>query len=89
MYAFPYARRRGYTSECSRSLRNLVRTMPAVIGYGAGLALTLGVFDYTGNSVRGLFHKGDEVARKEAIRANRRRPLEETIATVGEGRGMF
>lgn len=29
----------------------------------------------------------DEVTRKEMIRSSRRRPLEETITDVGEGRG--
>lgn len=67
----------------------LVRTMPAVIGYGAGLALVLGVFDYTGGSLTGWvkdFNK-DEVTRKEMFRATHRRPLEDTISDIGEGRG--
>ncbi|KAA8894284.1 hypothetical protein FN846DRAFT_923096 [Sphaerosporella brunnea] len=66
------------------------RTMPAVLGYGAGLAVTLGVFDWCGGSLKGLFHaRGDEVARKEQLRQLRRRPFEETIADVGEGRGIY
>lgn len=29
----------------------------------------------------------DEVSRKEYLRKNRRRPIEQTIAELGEGRG--
>ncbi|KAF8250153.1 hypothetical protein K440DRAFT_597600 [Wilcoxina mikolae CBS 423.85] len=67
------------------------RTMPSVIGYGAGLALTLGVFDYTGGSIAGIFRDPnmDEVARKENLRKNRRRPFEEYIEDTGEGRGIY
>jgi hypothetical protein len=68
-----------------------VRTIPAVVGYGAGLAVVLGVFDYTGGSLTGLYKDVtmDEITRKELLRANRRRPIEETIANLGEGRGRF
>ncbi|CCC05375.1 unnamed protein product [Sordaria macrospora k-hell] len=31
----------------------------------------------------------DEYERKEAMRLNRRRPIEETLAEVGEGRGIY
>ena len=31
----------------------------------------------------------DEVARKEFLRRNRRRPIEETIEALGEGRGIY
>lgn len=31
----------------------------------------------------------DEVGRKEYLRKNRRRPLEDTVAELGEGRGML
>lgn len=51
-------------------------------------------FDITGGSLAG---KGpnerpdiiDEYERKEYLRKNRRRPLVETIAEVGEGRGKL
>ncbi|KAH0605803.1 uncharacterized protein H6S33_004260 [Morchella sextelata] len=67
------------------------RTMPAVIGYGAGLALILGAFDYTGGSLTGLFKdmNMDEVTRKEMLRAGRRRPVDETVEVLGEGRGIY
>jgi len=67
------------------------RTMPAVLGYGAGLALLLGTFDYTGGVLTG-YEKDpgvDEYDRKEQLRKNRRRPIQETINELGEGRGIY
>lgn len=47
----------------------------------------MAVCDYTGGSLRGQRDPNvDEYARKEALRNNRRRPIEETLAEVGEGR---
>jgi len=66
------------------------RTMPSVVGYGAGLAVLLGAFDYSGGSLKGFF-KGsnfDELDRKEQLRNNRRKPIQETIEELGEGRGI-
>jgi hypothetical protein len=63
--------------------------MPATLGYGTGLAIISFVVDYTQTSFSG--QKGDptvdEVDRKTFLRKNRRRPIEETIAELGEGRG--
>ena len=59
------------------------------MGYGAGLAVVMGAFDYTGGTLTG-YEKDpsvDEYARKEALRKNRRRPIQETIEELGEGRG--
>ncbi|KAI9703980.1 MAG: hypothetical protein M1820_005762 [Bogoriella megaspora] len=66
-------------------------TMPAFLGYGAALAIIVGVFDYTGGAITGYQRDPDvdEVARKEFMRKNRRRPIEETIANLGEGRGIY
>ena len=52
-------------------------------------AAVIGVFAFTGGKLSG-FDKDpnvDEYERKEAMRLNRRRPVEETLAEVGEGRG--
>ncbi|KAI9666196.1 MAG: hypothetical protein M1821_004131 [Bathelium mastoideum] len=67
-----------------------VGTTPAFLGYGAALAVIAGAFDYTGGSLRGytVDPDVDEVARKEFLRKNRRRPIEETLAAIGEGRGI-
>lgn len=66
-----------------------VRTFPAVLGLGAGVAVVQGVFDYTGGTISGYGKDPsvDEYARKERLRKNRRRPIQETLDQIGEGRG--
>ena len=68
-----------------------VRTFPAVLGFGAGLAIVQGAFDYTGGKFSGYDKDPnvDEYERKEALRKNRRRPIQETLEELGEGRGEF
>ena len=65
--------------------------MPAILGYGALTSVVLGAFGYTGAKLTGYEReKGvDEYARKQQLRRNRRRPVEETLAEIGEGRGKF
>ncbi|KAK5149844.1 hypothetical protein LTR04_006947, partial [Oleoguttula sp. CCFEE 6159] len=60
----------------------------AVLGYGAAVAVVLGAFDYTGGVLTGYTRDPtvDEVSRKEYLRKNRRRPIEQTVAELGEGR---
>ncbi|CAD0085711.1 unnamed protein product, partial [Aureobasidium mustum] len=67
-----------------------VRTAPAVAGYGTALAVVLGTWQYAGGKITGyeIDPTVDEVARKEYLRKNRRRPMEETLEQIGEGRGM-
>ena len=60
-----------------------------MLGFGAGLAILQGAFDYTGGKFSG-FDKDpnvDEYERKEALRMNKRRPIQETLEELGEGRG--
>lgn len=68
---------------------HLVRSFPAVIGYGAALATLQGVFEYTGGKLNGYEADSsvDQYERKEQLRRNRRRPIEETLQELGEGRG--
>lgn len=63
--------------------------MPRVLGYGALMSVALTVFNYTGSSLKGYWAATnvDEYERKEMLRKNRRRPIEETLAEIGEGRG--
>ena len=67
------------------------RTFPAVLGLGAGLAVAVAVFDYTGGSLWGWkrYLERDEYEHKEMLRTTRRRPLQETLDQLGEGRGGF
>lgn len=61
------------------------------MGYGTMAAVLLGAFDYTGGRINGWNRdpEADEFERKQYMRKNRRRPIEETIAEVGEGRGTL
>ena len=70
---------------------NAVRTFPAVLGLGAGLAVVEAAFDYTGGSLWGWKQDiyRDEYEHKETLRTTRRRPLQETLDQLGEGRGGF
>ncbi|KIN00846.1 hypothetical protein OIDMADRAFT_18987 [Oidiodendron maius Zn] len=66
-------------------------TTPAILGLGALAAVVMSAYDYTGGSLSG-FKKDkdlDEFERKEALRKNRRRPIQETISELGEGRGIY
>ena len=68
----------------------VVRTFPAILGLGAGLAVVEAAFDYTGGSLWGWKQniERDEYEHKEMLRTTRRRPLQETLEQLGEGRGM-
>lgn len=66
-----------------------VGRMSAVFKYGAFVSVVLGAFDFAGG-LRGKkpeMEGMDDKERADYIRRNRRRPIEETIAHVGEGRG--
>ncbi|KAI9728401.1 MAG: hypothetical protein M1828_003801 [Chrysothrix sp. TS-e1954] len=66
-----------------------MRTLPAVLGFGSALAVFMTAFDVTGGTLMGPIKDldVDEYERKEALRANKRRPIQETIDELGEGRG--
>jgi len=53
-------------------------------------AVVLGAYDYTGGALTGYKKdpEMDEFERKEHLRKNRRRPIEQTISELGEGRGI-
>jgi hypothetical protein len=66
------------------------RSAPAVLGYGAALSVVLAAFTFTGGKLTGYERDPtvDEVSRKEYLRKNRRRPVDEIVNELGEGRGM-
>ncbi|KAH6653040.1 hypothetical protein BKA67DRAFT_659686 [Truncatella angustata] len=69
-----------------RSLR-----IPQILGQGALISVVLTAFDYTGGHLKGKRPEhefADEFERRQHLRLNRRRPLTETIADIGEGRGI-
>lgn len=63
--------------------------LPRVLGYGTLTAVVLAAYEFTGGSLKGYWRSPDvdEYERKEMMRKNRRRPIEETLAEIGEGRG--
>ncbi|KAF2868908.1 hypothetical protein BDV95DRAFT_577908 [Massariosphaeria phaeospora] len=67
------------------------RSMPMTLGAGVGFAVVMSAFRYT-NGISGYRYMDadeDEVERKEALKKLRRRPLQETIEELGEGRGIY
>jgi len=67
------------------------RSMPSVLGNGLALGVVLAGVQYTGGS----FFRDTDVAdderylSKEEIRKRFRRPINETINELGEGRGIY
>lgn len=69
----------------------LVRTFPALLGYGVALSTAMTTFEYTGGSLFGYKKNTevDEFDRRQQLRTNYRTPAEQTFAELGEGRGML
>jgi hypothetical protein len=68
--------------------RYVGRTLHSLLGLATLSAVVLGTFDYTGGSFRPKYDPNfDKAAYKEAERKKYRRPMEDTIAQLGEGRG--
>ncbi|KAJ1325820.1 NADH-ubiquinone oxidoreductase subunit [Microdochium nivale] len=79
----------GFLAGATAGLRT--QRLPRVLGHGAVFSVVLTAFNYTGGTLQGYMRderEHDEFARKEALRLNRRRPITETIADIGEGRGI-
>jgi len=62
-----------------------------VLGCGTFFAIFAGTLQYTGGRLEGIKKQAEEdmFEWKMEMRRNKRRPLEETIAELGEGRGTF
>jgi hypothetical protein len=78
----------GFFSGAILGLR--ARTFPALLGYGAALATTMGAFEYTGGTLYGRRpeRSEDEFERRTQLRTQWRTPGEQTLAELGEGRGI-
>lgn len=65
------------------------RSIPYMLGAGACFGTAMAAFRYTNglSGFRQIETDEDEVERKEMLRKMRRRPLQETIEQLGEGRG--
>ncbi|KAI5297244.1 hypothetical protein KEM56_004963 [Ascosphaera pollenicola] len=66
------------------------RSMPHIVGKAVAIAAIIGVFDYCGGRFSGWHkpHEEDEFARREALRTAYRTPVEQTVAEIGERRGI-
>ena len=63
-----------------------------MLGLGSGLAIIQGVFDFTGGKLNGAglgINSEEDYGSKEWMRKNRRRPIQETLDELGEGRGTL
>jgi len=78
----------GFFAGSIIGLRN--RTVPMVLGWGALTAVILGTYELTGGAIYGNreIKEIDEFEYKQKLRANKRRPIQETIDELGEGRGI-
>ena len=66
------------------------KTFPAVLGFGVGLAVLQGVFHAAGGNLSGfgMDPQVDDFDRKQALKALRRRPVQETLEQLGERSSM-
>ncbi|KAF7714965.1 NADH-ubiquinone oxidoreductase [Penicillium ucsense] len=79
----------GFFSGSILGLR--VRSLPAVLGYGVALSAGMFAFDYTGGSLFGTSKDKDvdEFDRRTKLRKAFQTPGEQTVAELGEGRGIY
>ncbi|KAL1843592.1 hypothetical protein VTJ49DRAFT_875 [Mycothermus thermophilus] len=63
---------------------------PRIVGWSTMTAAAAATYAYAGGSLVGYLKPTgeEEYERKEKLRLNRRRPVEETLAEIGEGRGI-
>jgi hypothetical protein len=68
----------------------LGRSLPGIIGIGALMGISTSILTATGGRLRPWRDpERDILEEREALRKNYRRPVEETIAELGEGRGRM
>jgi hypothetical protein len=64
------------------------KRMPIVMAFGGLFAGVQGTLYFLGGRIDSFKEEEDEFERKEIIRRTTRRPVEQTIAEIGEGRGI-
>ncbi|KAI9147823.1 NADH-ubiquinone oxidoreductase 21.3 kDa subunit [Paramyrothecium foliicola] len=64
------------------------KRLPVVLGIGGLFAGVQGTLYFLGGRIDSFKEESDEFERKEIIRRTTRRPVEQTIAELGEGRGI-
>ncbi|KAK5995724.1 NADH-ubiquinone oxidoreductase 21.3 kDa subunit [Cladobotryum mycophilum] len=73
---------------CGSVLGLPFKRMPIVLGLGALVGGVQGTFHLMGNRLDSFSKEEDEFERKEIARRTTRLPIEQTIAEIGEGRGI-
>lgn len=62
--------------------------MSAVLAWGAMSGIVISAYNFTGEKLSGAGQDDlDNYERKQQLRKNRRRPVEQTLEEIGEGRG--
>ncbi|KAG5942657.1 hypothetical protein E4U53_007197 [Claviceps sorghi] len=64
------------------------RRMPVVMGLGGAVGLVQGALFFLGGRIDSFKKESDEFERKEILRRTTRLPVEQTVAEIGEGRGI-
>ncbi|KID96643.1 Mitochondrial import inner membrane translocase subunit Tim17 family protein, partial [Metarhizium majus ARSEF 297] len=64
------------------------RRMPVVVGLGSAVGAIQGALYFLGGRIDSFKKESDEFERKERIRRTTRLPVEQTVAEIGEGRGI-
>ncbi|KAG6014887.1 hypothetical protein E4U54_004709 [Claviceps lovelessii] len=64
------------------------RRMPVVMGLGGAVGLVQGALYFLGGRIDSFKKESDEFERKERLRRTTRLPVEQTVAEIGEGRGI-
>lgn len=67
----------------------IVKRFAPVLGLGATFGILHSTFYMLGNRIDSFKNEEDEFERKEIVRRTKRLAVEDTIAEIGEGRGML
>lgn len=67
------------------------RSLSKSIGLGVGLGVVMAAYENAGGllGTTKRYEAEDVMTYKEELRKNRRRPVEQTIEEIGEGRGIY
>lgn len=69
-----------------------IRSLSATIGYGLGLGCLLGLFDWCGGTLKGIYRdfysEESKRMRETLFKTEYRRPRSEIVEAIGSGRGI-
>ncbi|KAL7813154.1 hypothetical protein V8C44DRAFT_327672 [Trichoderma aethiopicum] len=73
---------------CGSVLGLPFKRMPIVMALGAFVGTAQGLFHVAGGRLDSFYKEEDEFERRETVRRTTRVPVEQTVAEIGEGRGI-